>query len=159
MADREDVEQVEQKPAGITEGQPAARRVEDVVVPGGQRTSSPAALIADRMVRLHSKYLGRGPTKARTTLNTNVAVIVLWKTMTRAEQNLVAAGEADAVQSLRRTLKRSMREEAVAAVEDVLERRVTAYMSDIDTEANAASIVFTLEPLPETGTVEVAEAT
>ena len=115
-------------------------------------------MIANRMVRLYSKYLGRGPTKVRATVNTNLAVVVLQETMTRAEQSLVAAGEAEAVHNLRRTLKRSMRDEAVATVEEVLQRRVTAYMSDLDTEANAASIVFTLEPLPESGTVEVAEA-
>ena len=122
------------------------------------RSQSPAALISNRMVRLMANYVGRGPTKARTTLNTNVAVVVFADTMTRAEQNLAAAGQADAVRSMRQTLHRSMREEAVAAVEEIIGRRVLAYMADIDTEADAASVVFTLEPRPESGTVEVAEA-
>jgi uncharacterized protein YbcI len=35
-----------------------------------------AAEISRQMVRLLSRYTGRGPTHARTTLNTNVAVTV-----------------------------------------------------------------------------------
>jgi uncharacterized protein YbcI len=51
-----------------------------------------------------------------------------------------------------------MRGEAVEAVEEIVGRRVVAYMGDLDTDANVASLVLTLEPRPESGSVEVAEA-
>jgi uncharacterized protein YbcI len=114
--------------------------------------------MSNQMVRLFARYFGRGPTKARTTLNTNIAVVTMADTMTRAEQNLVAAGEAEAVRAMRRTLQRTMREEAVTAVEDIVDRRVIAYMADIDTEANIAIVAFVLEAQRESGLVEVAEA-
>ncbi|MBV9198005.1 MAG: hypothetical protein JO168_28075 [Solirubrobacterales bacterium] len=42
-------------------------------------------------------------------------------------------------------------------MEEVLGRKVSAYLSDIDTTANVAAIVFTMEPLPESGRVAVAD--
>jgi uncharacterized protein YbcI len=125
---------------------------------GEARSLSPAAQISNRMVRLMANYVGRGPTKARTTLNTNIVLVVFAETMTRAEQNLAAVGQGDSVRSMRETLQRSMREEAVAAVEEIVGRRVVAYMGGVDTDANVASLVFTFEPHPESGHVEVAEA-
>ena len=127
-------------------------------VPPGKRPQSPASAISSQMVHLFSKYFGRGPTRARTTLNTNVAVITMSETLTKAEQNLIAAGEAEAVRSLRRTLHGSMRSEAVARIEEILGRRVVGYMADVDTAANLGVVAFVLEHAPETGLVEVADA-
>lgn len=127
-------------------------------VPSTQRHSSPAATLANKMVRLYAKYIGRGPTKARTTVNTNVVLVVFGESMSRAEQNLVATGDDEAVRSMRRALERIMRPEAVAAVEETLGRKVSAFLSDIDTDANVAALVFVLEPEPESGRVQVADA-
>jgi uncharacterized protein YbcI len=110
------------------------------------------------MVHLFSKYFGRGPTRARTTLNTNVALVAMADTLTKAEQNLIAAGEAEAVRSLRRTLHGSMRDEAVARIEEILGRKVVGYMADVDTDANMGVVAFVLAPAMETGLVEVADA-
>lgn len=98
------------------------------------------------MVRLLAAYMGRGPTRARTTIAPNLVVVVFGDTMTRAERNLTEAGEPGSVVSMRRTLHAQMRGEAVAAVEDILECEVAAYMSDIDTDADVAVIAFALQP-------------
>jgi uncharacterized protein YbcI len=127
-------------------------------VPPGERPQSPAAAISNQMVHLFSKYFGRGPTRARTTLNTNVALITMADTLTKAEQNLIAAGEAEAVRSLRRTLQGSMRAEAVARIEEILGRTVIGYMADVDTDANMGVVAFVFEPAAESGIVEVAES-
>jgi uncharacterized protein YbcI len=130
---------------------------EPTTVTTESRGQSPAAILANRLVRLIAKYLGRGPTKARTTLNTNVAVVVFADTLTRAERNLTLAGESDTFRRMRQTLQRSMRDEAVAAVEETLGRRVIAYMGDVDTEANVAALLFTLDPQAESGRADVVE--
>ena len=131
---------------------------ESTNVPREERPQSPAAAISNQMVYLFSKYFGRGPTRARTTLNTNVVLITMSDTLTKAEQNLIAAGEAEAVRSLRRTLQGSMRAEAVAAIEEILRRKVVGYMADVDTDANMGVVAFVLAPVVETGLVEVADA-
>jgi uncharacterized protein YbcI len=123
----------------------------------GPRTTA-AAQISTEMVRLLSRYTGRGPTKARATVNTNLIVVIFQDTLTKAEHNLVAAGETEAVHYTRRTFRQIMRQEAVEIVERVTGRTVIGFMSDIDPEANVASEVFLLDPLPEDGTVGVAYA-
>ena len=119
-----------------------------------ERGLSPTAAISNQMVRLLSKYVGRGPTRARTTLSGNVVLVTMADTMTRAERNLVAAGEGEAVRAMRQTLQRSMREEAVAAVETILSQPVIAYMADIDTEANITIAAFVLRPLASPANLE-----
>ena len=120
-------------------------------------TESAAAQISTRMVQLMSQHTGRGPTRARTTMNTNLIVVVLEDALTRPELNLVRAGEGESVSTQRRLFQRVMRDEAVAAVEELTGRRVLSYMSDLDPENNVAAVVFVLEELPETGAVAVAE--
>lgn len=119
---------------------------------------SVAARISTHMVRLMSRYTGRGPTKARTTLNANLATVVLDDTLTKAEINLVAAGEIESVLQQRRIFHRMMREEAIAAIERESGRRVRAYLSDIAPEVAVAAHVFVFEPQPETGEAYFAEA-
>ena len=124
----------------------------------GETGYSVAARISTHMVRLMSRYTGRGPTKARTNLNTNFATVVLDDTLTKAETNLVAAGEIESVIQQRRTFSRMMREEAIAAVEQETGRKVRAYLSDISPEAGVGAQVFVFEPVSETGEGYYAEA-
>jgi uncharacterized protein YbcI len=103
------------------------------------------------MVRLLARHIGRGPTKARTTLAANLVAITFGDTMTRAEQSLVAAGEAEAVASMRRVFQATMRAEAVQLIEEILGRTVIAYLADIDTSADIALVAFVLAPRPDDG--------
>lgn len=121
------------------------------------RSFSPSVAISNQMVKLLADHIGRGPTKARTTLNTNLVVVTFGETMTRAEQNLVGAGEAGSVAATRRIFHVLMRDRAVAGVEEILGRRVIGYMADIDTESNMAMMAFVLGPRPESDSVEEAE--
>lgn len=128
--------------------------------PGGQereQTISRAAAISRGIVGLISRYTGRGPTKARTTVNTNVVLVVLEDTLTKGEQNLVAAGQLDAVKMMRRTYHSAMRDEAIALVEGILDRKVKAALADIDPDADVVVETFVLERIPETGLTETAE--
>lgn len=50
------------------------------------------AEIATRIVRLHSEYYGKGPTKAKAYITEDVVVAVLEETFTKAERTLGARG-------------------------------------------------------------------
>lgn len=110
------------------------------------RQNGPAVTISNQMVRLLARYVGRGPTKARTTLTENLVVITFGDTLTRAEENLVAIGETEAVFSMRRVFHTTMRAEAVQIIEEILGRAVAAFLSDIDTGADIAIFAFVLAP-------------
>jgi uncharacterized protein YbcI len=110
------------------------------------------------MVRLLARYVGRGPTKARTTLSHNLIVVTFGETMTRAELNLVAAGEAEAVATMRRVFQATMRDEAVRMIERIMGRTVIAYLADIDTTADIALVAFVLAPRSAGDSGDFAEA-
>jgi uncharacterized protein YbcI len=117
---------------------------------GRPAAGSLAAEISREMVQLVSRYMGRGPTKARTTLDTNVVVVAFEDTLTRAERNLVDAGELEAVLFMRRTCQSMMRDEAVSRIQELTDRKVVSFLGDVDAKNNIAVQVFVLEPRPET---------
>jgi uncharacterized protein YbcI len=113
--------------------------------------------IVREMVQLYSRRLGRGPTKARIIANTNAIMVIFEDGLTRAEQTLLTAGDADQVMRNRQRVTEAMREESTAIIESLTSRTVTAYLTGLDAKANVSATMFLLDSQPETGTVEVAE--
>jgi uncharacterized protein YbcI len=117
---------------------------------------SAAMEISNGLVQLASRYAGRGPTRARTTLNTNIAVTVFEDALTQAELTLAGVGRDEVVRSMRANVADVIREQATDVVERVTGRTVTSALHDIDVQSNVAAFVFVLEPLPEEGIAETA---
>jgi uncharacterized protein YbcI len=116
-----------------------------------------AARISTGMVQLMSRFTGRGPTKARTTVSTNLVAVVFEQTLTKGELNLVHAGQGEGVAHQRRIFQRLMRDEAVALIERLTERKVLSVLGDTDPESDVAAMVFVLEREPEAEITETAE--
>ncbi len=104
-----------------------------------------SAAISRAVVRLFAEQTGRGPTKARTTIDAELIVVLLHDTMTRAEKTLVQAGRTDEVLRLRRTFQETLRPALVDAVEGLTERRVVSFMSANDTRPDAAAEIFVMD--------------
>lgn len=104
------------------------------------------ASISNAIVRLHREYLGRGPTKARTTIHDDTVVVLMSDTLTKAEHSLVADGKEDEVLSTRHSFQRTMRNDMVAAVEEITGRTVQAFMSANHIDPDLACEVMVLEP-------------
>ena len=107
-----------------------------------------AAAISNAMVQLLHEYTGRGPTQARTTMDGDLIVCLLADTLTKSERKLVDAGEARVVLEERSAVQRLMREEAIAMVERVSGRTVTAFISNNHIDPDLAIEAFVLAPLP-----------
>jgi uncharacterized protein YbcI len=116
-----------------------------------------ASSISRELVRLHSKRLGRGPTKARVITNTNIVTAIFEDSLTRSEHTLLSAGRDDAVLTARQTLDRAMRPEAISIVEALMHRTVKAHVAGVDVDANVSVMTFLLDPIEEEGTVGIAE--
>ena len=110
------------------------------------RNGSPSAEISRSAVKLLREYTGRGPTKARTTINTDSVMIVLGDILTKGERKLAENGKAERVLDVRHDYQMVMREELVAMVERTLDRKVIAFMSDNHLNPDLAVEVFILEP-------------
>src|SRR5215204_5500479 len=110
------------------------------------RSGEQAAAVTNGVVALLRDYLGRGPTRAKTILNDDAAMVLLSDTLTRGEQRLVADGEQQAVLDLRRRCQSAMRDDLVSAVEGIVGRRVAAFMSDNSMEPDVMAEIFVFEP-------------
>jgi uncharacterized protein YbcI len=104
------------------------------------------SVISTEMTRLHREYYGRGPTKARTYIQDDLVVVVLEETFTRAERTLVDRGEIDAIQQIRRRFQQQMSEEFTSLVEQATGRKVRAFLSETNLEADVAVEIFLLAP-------------
>jgi uncharacterized protein YbcI len=104
------------------------------------------AAITREVVRIHTAAIGRGPKKSYSFHNGDTLVTILLEVLTRAEQNLVAYNEGEAVLAMRQLSQRAMAEEMKAAVSRLTGRRVLAFMSDNHLDPDMAVQVFILEP-------------
>ena len=108
---------------------------------------SKLAAISSHVVRVVSEYTGRGPTKARSYLNENIVTVVLQDTLTKGERSLVGDGLDDLVLTMRKAYQGTMREDLVAGIEEILDRKVTAFLSDNHIAPDVAVELFLLAPL------------
>lgn len=110
--------------------------------PGGSK----AAAISNLTVRLLSQYTGRGPTKARTFFNDDMVTVVLQDTLTKAEQTLVDKDRHALVLTTRATFQEVMGDDLIAGIEQVLDRKVIAFLSANHIEPDIAVESFLLAP-------------
>ena len=107
---------------------------------------SRAASISTHVVRVMSEYTGRGPTKARTSIDGDLVSVLLRDTLTRGERSLVADGRGQVVLDMRKAFQMTMREDLVAGVERIMGRKVVAFMSDNHVDPDFAVEAFVLAP-------------
>jgi uncharacterized protein YbcI len=104
------------------------------------------AAISEAVVRLMAQRTGRGPTKARTTIDRDLIVVVLQNSLTSGEQFLADNDRAEQVLDMRRAYQAAMRSDCIAAIEALTDRTVTAFMSANHIEPDLAAEVFVLDP-------------
>jgi uncharacterized protein YbcI len=106
----------------------------------------PSAMISTAAVQLLHEYTGRGPTKGKTSIGENLVTVVLADTLTKGERKLVEGGRSERVLQLRHDFQLAMRDDFVAIVEQQLDRKVIAFMSQNHIDPDFAVEVFVLEP-------------
>jgi uncharacterized protein YbcI len=104
------------------------------------------AQISTGLVQLHSRYYGKGPTKAKTHLVNDTVVCVLRGGFTTVERTLLDTGEVESVYQMRRSFQQAMEGDFRKVVEQATGRRVVAYMSSIHVDPDLAIELFVLEP-------------
>jgi uncharacterized protein YbcI len=115
--------------------------------------------ISNEMVRLYKEQFGRGPTKAKTSWSGDVLTVVLEDTLTPAERNLVKMGEHQRLRDLRLFFQYASVREFCEPVERLTGRKVRAFISGIDTEADGLGTeLFVLHPAGYEGPSRVERA-
>jgi uncharacterized protein YbcI len=118
---------------------------DESAVQDGAARGQLSAAISSAVVHLFSKHTGRGPAKARTSLDADLVVVLLQNNMTKGERSLVHAGKADEVLKIRRTFQETMRPELVEAVERLTKRNVVSFLSANDIDPDTATEIFLLD--------------
>ncbi len=109
--------------------------------------TNPLQEISHEMVQIYKDQFGRGPTKVSTRYaGPDTVVCLLEHTLTPAERNLQAMGEHQRLRDIRLFFQYAEKSRFVAPVERLTGRRVRAFISGIDTNADIATEMFVLEP-------------
>lgn len=105
--------------------------------------------ISNEMVRLYKEQFGRGPTKTRTHWSgDDILITVLEDTFTPAERSLVRMGEHQRLRDTRMFFQYATVTEFCEPVERLTGRKVRAFISGIDTNAEGLSVeTFMLHPV------------
>jgi uncharacterized protein YbcI len=103
--------------------------------------------VANAMVQLHKEQFGRGPTKARANFaGDQMLICVLEDVLLPAERKLVEMGEQDRVRESRTSFQVATQTEFVAAVEQIVDRKVYAFASAVDPDRDVVFENFYFEP-------------
>jgi uncharacterized protein YbcI len=104
------------------------------------------AEISREMVRIYKEQFGRGPTKVKTDFaGPDVVVCTLENSFTPAERRLVEMGEHQRMRDTRLYFQYATEEEFRGTIERLLNRRVRAFISGLDTVTDVSAEVFYLE--------------
>lgn len=114
--------------------------------------------VSNAVVRLHKRFYGKGPVKARAHLSHNVLTVVLEGGFTRGEQTLHDHGHAQEVVRSRLAMQESIENEFRAAIESILYRSVRSFMSANDPSNDLQAEVFVLDPQGDEVLEEAGEA-
>jgi uncharacterized protein YbcI len=113
--------------------------------PSGDGTLSSA--ISDAMVRLLSRYTGRGATSSWTILGRDVIICVMGDALTKGERSLVQHGKREAALEIRKAFQESMAKDLIGVVEELSGRQVAAFVSNNNIDPDLAVEISVLEPL------------
>jgi uncharacterized protein YbcI len=121
---------------------------EALVAEGREAGGSVRAAVANAMVAMKKKYYGRGPTAAKAWILDDYVFVALEGGLTRNEETLLADGKEDLVRTYRLSFQETMTDVTVAAVEELVGRKVLTYHSQIMFHPTRAFEIFVLEPAP-----------
>jgi uncharacterized protein YbcI len=121
----------------------------------GTTLATEMAAVSRAMVSLHKEQFGRGPTRARSGFTgRDTLVSVLENALLPAELKLVEMGEAARVRETRIAFQAATKDDFIAAVEQILYRKVRAFASAVDPESDVVFENFSFEPV---GTEEISD--
>ncbi len=114
--------------------------------------ATPGALalqaVSNAMVRLHKEQFGRGPSNARTHFaGADTLVCTLENALLPAERMMVEMGDHARVRESRTHFQVATARQFIAAVEDIVHRKVRGFASAIDPEPGLVWEIFTFEAL------------
>jgi uncharacterized protein YbcI len=108
--------------------------------------------ISGAMVRLHKEHFGRGPTHVRSHFaGPDAVVCILQDVLLPAELKLVELEDPKSVRDARVAFQAATAKDFIAAVEEIVQRKVVSFASAIDPDANVVFENFFFERTDSAG--------
>jgi uncharacterized protein YbcI len=120
-------------------------------VPGQNQAQQLSVLaeVSSAMIRLHKEQFGRGPTRARTYFaGSDAMTCVLEEALLPAELKMIEVGEHARVRDSRVAFQVATADDFIREVEGILDRKVRAFGSAVDTASNVVFENFVFEARP-----------
>jgi uncharacterized protein YbcI len=109
--------------------------------------TSPLQAVSNAMVRLHKEQFGRGPSNVQSNFaGPDALMCVLHDALLPAERKMVELGDEGRVRDTRVAFQAATQAEFIQAVEEIVHRKVRAFGSAVDPEANVVFENFYFEP-------------
>ena len=103
--------------------------------------------VSNAMVKLHKEQFGRGPTNARSDFaGPDTLVCVLQDALLPAELKMVELGDQGRVRESRIAFQAATASDFITTVEQIVHRKVRAFASGVDPDANVVFETFYFEP-------------
>ncbi|MBY0307244.1 MAG: DUF2294 domain-containing protein [Phycisphaerales bacterium] len=107
----------------------------------------PLGRLSGAMVKLYKEQFGRGPTRTRSHwAGPDTVVCELWDSFTPVERTMVQMGEHSRLREMRLFFQYASEAQFKAAAEEVFGRRVRAFVSGVDAQADLSVELFVFEP-------------
>lgn len=103
------------------------------------------AAISNMVVGVYADRLGRGPTRARSYIDSDLVVCLMEGTMQPAERALAESGADETLSALRSKYHEIMREELCGGIERLTGKRVLAFTSGNNIDPDICSELFLLD--------------
>jgi uncharacterized protein YbcI len=110
--------------------------------PGGSIRTA----LANAMVGMKKQLYGRGPTAAKAWILDDYVFVAMEGGLTRNEETLLADGKDDLVRGYRLSFQETVGPKVMAAVEELVGRKVLTYHSQIVFHPPRTFEIFVLEP-------------
>jgi uncharacterized protein YbcI len=105
--------------------------------------------ISNALVGVKKQLYGKGPVKAKTYINDSYVFAVLEGGLTRNEETLLSAGESALVREYRLRFQEAVADTIRTAIEEVTQRKVLAYHSQIVFDPDRMFEIFVLDGPPQ----------
>ena len=111
-----------------------------------QERGTALAAISNEMVRLHKEQFGRGPTEHARTSPARTRSSACYTARCYLQLKMIQLGDQHRVRDARVAFQAATSNEFVTAVEKILGRKVRAFASGVDPDANVVFESFFFEP-------------
>jgi uncharacterized protein YbcI len=110
--------------------------------------------LSTEMVRAQKKYFGRGPSETKSYMLDDFLLIVMRGSQTQAERTMIEFGRNDLVREFRQQFENEMTSRLVGMVEELTERKVRGYQSQVLFDPEVVVEMFFFEEPAEMSEVQ-----